>query len=164
MPAHIPHYRGVIFSRENGSRLTASSEAVRALAAGLLITDWGVSEGVGVGTLYRGIPDRAALLDELQRRGYDLLLATQAGIKADGPTGADAISPCSSAGCAPVVHGLAAASPAKGHRCAHRTDGHAAGTRCGGVRYTLRARRSASNPANLAGSSSAPPSARRAVP
>ncbi len=49
------------------------------------------SAGVGVGTFYRGFPDRAALLDELQRRGYDLLIQELAGIKADGLTGADAI-------------------------------------------------------------------------
>ena len=35
---------------------------------------------------------------------------------------------------------------------------------CGGVFYTVRARRSASSPANFAGSSGTPPSARRAVP
>ena len=32
-----------------------------------------------MGTFYRGLPDRGALLDELQRRGYDLLLATLRG-------------------------------------------------------------------------------------
>ena len=47
--------------------------------------------GVGVGTLYRGFPDRAALLDELQRRGYHLLLDTLARIRADGLTGVEAI-------------------------------------------------------------------------
>jgi hypothetical protein len=35
--------------------------------------------------------DRGALLDELQRRGYDLLLATLSRIKAEGLTGADAV-------------------------------------------------------------------------
>jgi AcrR family transcriptional regulator len=55
------------------------------------LTEIANAAGVGVGTLYRGFPDRAALLDELQRRGYDLLLQTLARIKADGLTGADAI-------------------------------------------------------------------------
>jgi AcrR family transcriptional regulator len=55
------------------------------------LTEIADAAGVGVGTFYRGFPDRAALLDELQRRGYDLLLQSLAGIKTDGLTGADAI-------------------------------------------------------------------------
>lgn len=55
------------------------------------LTDIAEAAGVGVGTFYRGFPDRAALLEELQRRGYELLLHALAHIKADGLTGADAI-------------------------------------------------------------------------
>ena len=55
------------------------------------LTEIAEAAGVGVGTFYRGFPDRAALLGELQRRGYGLLLATLARIKADGLIGADAI-------------------------------------------------------------------------
>lgn len=55
------------------------------------LTEIAHAAGVGVGTFYRGFPDRQALFDELQRRGYDLLLAALAQIKADGRTGADAI-------------------------------------------------------------------------
>ena len=47
--------------------------------------------GVGVGTFYRAFPDRAGLLEELQRRGYELLLTILGRIKADGLTGADAV-------------------------------------------------------------------------
>jgi AcrR family transcriptional regulator len=55
------------------------------------LTEIADAAGVGVGTLYRGFPDRSALLDELQRRGYDLLLDSLARVKAHGLTGADAI-------------------------------------------------------------------------
>lgn len=55
------------------------------------LTEIADAAGVGVGTFYRGFPDRAALLDELQRRGYELLLATLAKIKGDGLSGADAV-------------------------------------------------------------------------
>ncbi|UQX12751.1 TetR/AcrR family transcriptional regulator [Candidatus Mycobacterium methanotrophicum] len=54
------------------------------------LTEIADAAGVGVGTFYRGIPNRAALLDELQRRGYDLLLDSLARIRAGGLTGADA--------------------------------------------------------------------------
>lgn len=55
------------------------------------LTEIADAAGVGVGTFYRGFPDRAALLDELQRRGYDVCLTMLAQIRADGLTGADAI-------------------------------------------------------------------------
>jgi AcrR family transcriptional regulator len=55
------------------------------------LTDIADAAGVGVGTFYRGFPDRAALLGELQRRGYNLLLDALARIRGDGLTGADAI-------------------------------------------------------------------------
>ena len=55
------------------------------------LTRKGKQAGVGVGTFYRRFPDRDALLDELQRRGCELLLDTLARIKAEGTRGADAI-------------------------------------------------------------------------
>jgi AcrR family transcriptional regulator len=55
------------------------------------LTEIAGAAGVGVGTFYRGFPDRAALLDELQRRGYELCLEILAGIRADGLKGVDAI-------------------------------------------------------------------------
>lgn len=55
------------------------------------LTEIAEAAGVGVGTFYRGFPDRAALLGELQRRGFGLLIASLAEIKEAGLTGADAI-------------------------------------------------------------------------
>ncbi|MHA7653307.1 TetR/AcrR family transcriptional regulator [Mycobacterium sp. ML4] len=47
--------------------------------------------GVGVGTLYRGYPDRDALLRALQLRGYEMLVAVLDHIAESGLTGADAV-------------------------------------------------------------------------
>lgn len=55
------------------------------------LTEIAEAADVGVGTFYRGFPDRAALLAELQRRGYGLCLNILAGIRADGLQGADAV-------------------------------------------------------------------------
>jgi AcrR family transcriptional regulator len=74
-------------------------EKILRTAAGLMarrghnvpLTEIADAAGVGVGTFYRGFPDRTALLAELQCRGYDLLLESLARIRSDGLTGADAI-------------------------------------------------------------------------
>lgn len=55
------------------------------------LTEIAEAAGVGVGTFYRGFPDRVALLEELQRRGYELCLNILAGVRADRLKGADAI-------------------------------------------------------------------------
>lgn len=55
------------------------------------LTEIAEAAGVGVGTFYRGFPDRAALLDELQRRGYDVCLKILDQLQAEGLTGADAV-------------------------------------------------------------------------
>ena len=47
--------------------------------------------GVGVGTLYRGYPDRTALLHALELRAYDMLIAVLDRIEESGQTGADAV-------------------------------------------------------------------------
>jgi AcrR family transcriptional regulator len=47
--------------------------------------------GVGVGTFYRGWPDRTALLHTLEHRAYQQLIAILDRIKDSGQTGADAI-------------------------------------------------------------------------
>ncbi len=47
--------------------------------------------GVGVGTLYRGWPDRTALLHTLEHRAYEQLIALLDRIEDSGQTGTDAI-------------------------------------------------------------------------
>jgi AcrR family transcriptional regulator len=47
--------------------------------------------GVGVGTFYRGYPDRTALLHALEHRAYDLLIAVLDRIRDCGQTGAVAV-------------------------------------------------------------------------
>ena len=47
--------------------------------------------GVGVGTLYRGWPDRTALLHTLEHRAYEQLIAMLDRIEDSGQTGTDAI-------------------------------------------------------------------------
>ena len=90
-PRRLPRAtrRDAVENREKILRTAA--ELIAARGESVPLTDIADAAGVGVGTFYRGFPDRAALLDELQRRGYQLLLATLARIKADGRVGADAI-------------------------------------------------------------------------
>ncbi|MDT7766284.1 MAG: hypothetical protein QOC63_5704 [Mycobacterium sp.] len=47
--------------------------------------------GVGIGTFYRGYPDRTALLHALEHRAYDLLIAALDRIRDSGQTGAVAV-------------------------------------------------------------------------
>jgi AcrR family transcriptional regulator len=81
--------RDAIENREKILRTAAELMARR--GHNVPLTEIADAAGVGVGTFYRGFPDRAALRGELQRRGYGLLLGSLARIKADGLTGADAI-------------------------------------------------------------------------
>jgi AcrR family transcriptional regulator len=81
--------RDAIENREKILRTAA--ELIARRGHNVPLTEIADAAGVGVGTFYRGFPDRGALLNELQRRGYGLLLETLARIKADGLTGADAI-------------------------------------------------------------------------
>jgi AcrR family transcriptional regulator len=81
--------RDAVENREKVLRTAADLIAVS--GHNVPLTEIADAAGVGVGTFYRSFPDRAALLEELQRRGYELLLATLARVKADGLTGADAI-------------------------------------------------------------------------
>jgi AcrR family transcriptional regulator len=94
-PAAAPRIRSRAVRRdaiENREKiLRTAAELIARRGHAVPLTDIAEAAGVGVGTFYRGFPDRTALLDELQRRGYDLLLATLARIKADGRTGADAV-------------------------------------------------------------------------
>ncbi len=96
MPAGEPSRRRPRAERrdavENREKiLRTAAELIARRGRNVPLTEIAEAAGVGVGTFYRGFPDRAALLDELQRRGYDLLLTTLSRIRADGLTGADAI-------------------------------------------------------------------------
>ena len=76
----------------NRDKLLASAAELMALHGhNVPLADIAEKAGVGIGTLYRGFRDRPALLGELQRRGYELLLSCLAQIRADGLTGADAL-------------------------------------------------------------------------
>src|SRR5277367_2692123 len=95
MPVGAGRNRSRAFRRdaiENRERILSTAAQLMARRGhNVPLTEIAAAAGVGVGTFYRGFPDRAALLDELQRRGYELLLQTLARIKAAGLTGADAI-------------------------------------------------------------------------
>lgn len=76
----------------NRDKILASAAELMALHGhNVPLADIADKAGVGIGTLYRGSRDRPALLGELQRRGYELLLSCLAQIRADGLTGADAL-------------------------------------------------------------------------
>ncbi|WP_197379855.1 TetR/AcrR family transcriptional regulator [Mycolicibacterium mengxianglii] len=81
--------RDAIENREKILRTAAELMARR--GSNVPLTEIAEAAGVGVGTFYRGFPDRTALIAELQRRGYGLLLVTLAAIRTDGLRGADAI-------------------------------------------------------------------------
>jgi AcrR family transcriptional regulator len=81
--------RDAIENREKILRTAADLIASR--GQNVPLTEIADAAGVGVGTFYRRFPDRSALLGELQRRGYEILLDTLAAIRADGLRGADAI-------------------------------------------------------------------------
>lgn len=95
VPAAVPRTRSRAVRRdaiENREKiLRTAAELIAHRGHNVPLTEIAEAAGVGVGTFYRGFPDRAALLEELQRRGYDLLLAALARIKSDGLTGADAV-------------------------------------------------------------------------
>ena len=81
--------RDAVANREKILRTAAELMARR--GHNVPLTEIADAAGVGVGTFYRGFPDREALLDELQRRGYDVCLSILAQIRVDELTGADAI-------------------------------------------------------------------------
>ncbi|SEQ85841.1 TetR/AcrR family transcriptional regulator [Microlunatus flavus] len=77
---------------QNADRLLAA--AVRAgLGEGkhVPLEQIAAEAGVGIGTLYRRFPSRAALLEALEVRAYGLLIAEAEGALRDGPTGLEAI-------------------------------------------------------------------------
>src|SRR5258707_6080564 len=71
--------------------LRTAAELIARRGHNVPLTEIADAAGVGVGTFYRSFPDRSALLEELQRRGYEVLLATLTQIRESGLTGAVAI-------------------------------------------------------------------------
>ena len=97
MPARPPRTR----RRRRGVRSDALSnrEKILTVAADLMaqrgrnvpLAEIAEAAGVGVGTLYRGWPDRTALLHTLEHRAYEQLIAILARLEQSGHTGAEAI-------------------------------------------------------------------------
>ncbi|MEU4599572.1 TetR/AcrR family transcriptional regulator [Nocardia sp. NPDC023988] len=71
--------------------LAVAAELISRHGPGVPLTDIAAAAGVGVGTFYRGYPDRAALLQALEQRAYALLEAVIDEITAAGETGIVAI-------------------------------------------------------------------------
>ena len=81
--------RDALVNREKILRAAAESMAQHGLNVPL--ADIAKAAGVGVGTFYRGFPDRTALLHALEHRSYGMLIDILDRIEESGQTGADAI-------------------------------------------------------------------------
>jgi len=71
--------------------LTVAAELMGRRGRNVALADIAEAAGVGIGTLYRGYPDRTALLHALEYRAYDLLIAALDRIRESGQTGVDAV-------------------------------------------------------------------------
>lgn len=71
--------------------LTVAAELMAQRGRNVPLAEIAEAAGVGVGTFYRGYPDRTALVHALELRAYDLLIAVLDRIKNSGHTGADAV-------------------------------------------------------------------------
>jgi AcrR family transcriptional regulator len=71
--------------------LTVAAELMGRRGRNVPVAEIAEAAGVGVGTFYRGFPDRTALLHALEHRAYDLLIAALDRIREAGQTGADAV-------------------------------------------------------------------------
>jgi AcrR family transcriptional regulator len=71
--------------------LTVAAELMSRRGRNVPVADIAQAAGVGIGTFYRGYPDRTALLHALEYRAYDLLIAALERIRKAGQTGADAV-------------------------------------------------------------------------
>jgi AcrR family transcriptional regulator len=77
------------FNRER--ILTAAATTMALEGRSVPLAKIAAAAGVGVGTLYRGFPDRAALLQAMEHRAYDLLIELLERIEAARVTGAAAV-------------------------------------------------------------------------
>lgn len=71
--------------------LTVAAELISQRGPHVPLAEIAEAAGVGVGTLYRGWPDRVALLHTLEHRAYDQLIAILDRIEDAGQTGAEAV-------------------------------------------------------------------------
>jgi AcrR family transcriptional regulator len=71
--------------------LTVAAELMAQRGRNVPMVEIAEAAGVGVGTIYRGWPDRTALLHALEHHAYDLLIDILDRIAEAGQTGADAI-------------------------------------------------------------------------
>lgn len=71
--------------------LTVAAELMGQHGHHIALADIADAAGVGIGTFYRGFPDRTALLHALEHRAYNLLIGALERIDGSGATGAVAI-------------------------------------------------------------------------
>jgi AcrR family transcriptional regulator len=71
--------------------LSVAAELMAQRGRNVPLAEIAEAAGVGVGTFYRGYPDRIALLHALELRAYDMLIALLDRIEQSGQTGADAV-------------------------------------------------------------------------
>ena len=71
--------------------LTVAAELMARRGRNVPLAEIAEAAGVGVGTFYRGYPDRTALLHALELRAYHMLGAVLDRIEESGQTGADAV-------------------------------------------------------------------------
>ena len=71
--------------------LAVAAELIAERGPNVPLAEIAEAAGVGVGTLYRGWPDRTALLHSLEHRAYEQLIAILDRIEEAGQTGTDAI-------------------------------------------------------------------------
>jgi AcrR family transcriptional regulator len=81
--------RDALLNREK--ILAVAAELMARRGPNVPVAEIAESAGVGVGTFYRGYPNRTALLHALEHRAYDLLIDVLDRIRESGQTGAAAV-------------------------------------------------------------------------
>ncbi|KAA0083237.1 TetR/AcrR family transcriptional regulator [Mycolicibacterium sp. P9-64] len=71
--------------------LSAAADIIAARGPNVPLVEIANAAGVGVGTLYRGFPDRTALMHALELRAYELVIGVLTRVANNGHTGADAV-------------------------------------------------------------------------
>jgi AcrR family transcriptional regulator len=81
--------RDALLNREK--ILTVAAELMGQRGQNVPLAEIAEAAGVGIGTFYRGYPDRTALLQALTHRAYGMLIDVLDRIEGSGQTGADAV-------------------------------------------------------------------------